>query len=117
MLSKDLFCKLLKVRDAMFHKNCQVSMFFEDVFVTGEGSIPDCDAVDSPMDKLTSVLEEAFTDTEGLVRLSLGLEDEVDPDVTEIEGIFADGTVRLIHSYDELYDYFMERTKQDAGNN
>lgn len=49
--------------------------------------------------------------------ISLGLEDEFDPEMTEIEGIFADGTVHLIHSYDELYDYFMERMKQNAGDN
>ena len=106
MISKELFCELLKLRDMMFHKNSRISMFFEDAFMIYQGSIPDCDAIDAPMDKLVSILAEEVSDTEGLIRLSLGLEDD-DPDITEVEGNLDDQTVRLIHNYEELYDYFV----------
>lgn len=112
MISKELFCKLLKLRDMMFHKNSRISMFFEDAFMTYQGSIPDCDAIDVPMNKLTSILAEDVSDTEGLIRLSLGLEDE-DPDITELEGYLNTQTARLIHNYEELYNYFAERSRAE----
>lgn len=112
MISKELFCKLLKLRDMMFHKNSWISMFFEDAFMTYQGSIPDCDAIDVPMNKLTSILAEDVSDTEGLIRLSLGLEDE-DPDITELEGYLNTQTARLIHNYEELYNYFAERSRAE----
>lgn len=87
-------------------------MFFEDAFMTYQGSIPDCDAIDVPMNKLTSILAEDVSDTEGLIRLSLGLEDE-DPDITELEGYLNTQTARLIHNYEELYNYFAERSRAE----
>lgn len=117
MISKELFCEFLTRRDAEFNKICAVSRVLEDIFETSNGKILDTDSLFSPLDLACDILTAVFYDPQNLLCGSLGLEDTLDNDFTEMEAKLIDGTVTLIRSYADLYDYLVARREQIEANN
>lgn len=117
MIDRELFRKILRRRDEEFSRLCRITSLLEDLFVTEDGKIPNTDGVFTSLDFWSDVLTEAFSAPEGLIQVSLGLEDPEDTDMEELEGTLPDGTVVLIHDYGELYDYLIERGEQVENHN
>lgn len=102
MISKETFCKAMRLRDKHFHRDCQLSQFFEDFEIAGD--LFSC-ACHDLYDAFNLLLPEILGATPSFYSESLGLEWYAEDDEFRFEVDQSDGTKRLIRSYEELYDY------------
>lgn len=112
MISKDYFCEMMRKGEKEFSRLCRITQVIEEVFAKSNGQLINADAIFNPLNMMCDVLCTALSAPEGLVRYVLGLEDPDDTDMTELDEELPDGTKVLIHTYDELYDYLVERRTQ-----
>lgn len=107
MISKEVFCTALRLRDKQFDKDCEVIAFFDEQYEAKSRLF--LEAPEYLYNALYSLLAEAFGVASAVFNDSIGLENYEEDEVFRFEIKREDGTLETLYTYEAFYDYLLER--------
>ena len=111
MISKENFCKAMRLRDKQFDADNSLELYFDTLYGLDRGSKQRLEVQNHAVEAFNIAMAAIFNVTPEVIKVTVGAEDE---DCGPVEVLGADGCLLSINSYDVLYDYFVQRMEVEA---
>ena len=111
MISKEKFCKAMRLRDKQFDADNALELYFDTLYGLDRRSKQHLEVKQYALEAFDIVMAAIFNVAPEVIKVTVGTEDE---DCGPVEVLGADGKVLAINSYEMLYDYFVQRMEAAA---
>ena len=106
MISKENFCKAMRLRDKQFDADNALELYFDTLYGLDRRSKQHLEVKLYALEAFDIAMAAIFDVDPEVIKVTVGAEDE---DCGPIEVLGADGNMLSINSYEVLYDYFIQR--------
>ena len=111
MISKEKFCKAMRLRDKQFDTDNALELYFDTLYGLDRRSKHRLEVQNHAIEAFEIAMAAIFNVDTEVIKVTVGAEDE---DCGPIEVLGADGNMLSINSYEVLYDYFIQRMEAVA---
>lgn len=111
MISKENFCRAMRLRDKQFDTDNSLELYFDTLYGLNRRSKQRLEVQNHAAEAFNIAMAALFNVDPEVIKVTVGAEDE---DCGPIEVLGTDGKMLSINSYEMLYDYFVQRMEAVA---